>query len=401
MATESARRKPDWRNGTTLSMKTRTRIGTWNVLTLAQKGKLATLGREAARLKLEILGLSEVRWPNSAEHKLPTGQVLLYSGMQAEDSQRAHRVRGVGFLLSPNARSALLTWEPISERIIVARFRTRVRNLTFVQVYAPTDAADLQEKEGFYSQLSGTVDKIPKGDIRIFAGDFNAKIGSDNTDLERIMGRHGLGEMSENGELFTEFCGNYDMVIGGSLFPHRSVHKVTWVSRDGRTENQIDHICVSHKWRRSLLDVRNMRSADIASDHHLLVGEIRLRVARVVRQEEKVGCRFNVQRLANPEVHRAFVGELLARASDIPDSTVEEEWQCIKDAFIATSENTLGVLRTQRKEWISDATWEKIEERKNAKAAIIGTRKDNVVGADQEAPGGEASTKKSVLWTLR
>ncbi|KAL1376157.1 hypothetical protein pipiens_017055 [Culex pipiens pipiens] len=153
-----------------------------------------------------------------------------------------------------------------------------------------------------------------------------------------------------------------------------------------------------------------MRSADIASDHHLLVGEIRLRVARVVRQEEKVGCRFNVQRLANPEVHRAFVGELQARASDIPDSTVEEEWQCIKDAFIATSENTLGVLRTQRKEWISDATWEKIEERKNAKAAIvcartratkIGTRKDNVVGADQEAPGGEASSKKSVLWTLR
>ncbi|EDS39543.1 conserved hypothetical protein [Culex quinquefasciatus] len=82
------------------------------------------------------------------------------------------------------------------------------------------------EKEGFYSQLSGTVDKIPKGDIRIFTGDFNAKIGSDNTDLERIMGRHGLGEMSENGELFTEFCGNYDIVIEGSFFPHRSVHKV-------------------------------------------------------------------------------------------------------------------------------------------------------------------------------
>ncbi|KAL1403652.1 hypothetical protein pipiens_019268, partial [Culex pipiens pipiens] len=160
------------------------------------------------------------------------------------------------------------------------------------------------------------------------------------------------------------------MVIGGSLFPHRSVHKVTWVSRDGRTENQIDHICISRKWRRSLLDVRNMRSADIASDHHLVVGEIRLRVARVVRQEEKVGCRFNVQRLSNPEVARAFVGELQARALEIPDSTVEEEWQFIKDAFAVTGENTLGMLRTQRKEWISDATWDKIEERKQAKAAI-------------------------------
>ncbi|KAL1379832.1 hypothetical protein pipiens_003712 [Culex pipiens pipiens] len=369
-ATETARRKTDWRNGTTLGMKTRTRIGTWNVLTLAQAGKLETLGREAVRLKLEILGLSEVRWPDSAEHKMPTGQVLLYSGLRSENAQRANRVRGVGFLLSPNARSALITWKPINERIIVARFRTRVRNLTFVQVYAPTDAADLQEKEEFYSQLSGVVNEIPKGDIRIYAGDFNAKIGSDNTDLERIMGPHGLGEMSENGELFTEFCGNQDMVIGGSLFPHRSVHKVTWVSRDGRTENQIDHICISRKWRRSLLDVRNMRSADIASDHHLVVGEIRLRVARVVRQEEKVGCRFNVQRLSNPEVARAFVGELQARALEIPDSTVEEEWQFIKNAFAVTGENTLGMLRTQRKEWISDATWDKIEERKQAKAAI-------------------------------
>ncbi|KAL1396139.1 hypothetical protein pipiens_010724 [Culex pipiens pipiens] len=341
-ATETARRKTDWRNGTTLGMKTRTRIETWNVLTLAQAGKLETLGREAVRLKLEILGLSEVRWPDSAEHKMPTGQVLLYSGLRSENAQRANRVRGVGFLLSPNARSALITWKPINERIIVARFRTQVRNLTFVQVYAPTDAADLQEKEEFYSQLSGVVNEIPKGDIRIYAGDFNAKIGSGNTDLERIMGPHGLGEMSENGELFTEFC----------------VHKVTWVSRDGRTENQIDHICISRKWRRSLLDVRNMRSADIASDHHLVVGEIRLRVARVVRQEEKVGCRFNVQRLSNPEVARAFVGELQARALEIPDSTVEEEWQFIKDAFAVTGENTLELLRTQRKEWISDATWE-------------------------------------------
>ncbi|XP_038120408.1 uncharacterized protein LOC119770128 [Culex quinquefasciatus] len=228
---------------------------------------------------------------------MPTGQVLLYSGLRSENAQRANR--------------------PINERIIVARFRTRVRNLTFVQVYAPTDAADLQEKEEFYSQLSGVVNEIPKGDIRIYAGDFNAKIGSDNTDLERIMGPHGLGEMSENGELFTEFCGNQDMVIGGSLFPHRSVHKVTRVSRDGRTENQIDHICISRQ---------------------------------------------------------GFCRRAQARALEIPDSTVEEEWQFIKDAFAVTGENTLGMLRTQRKEWISDATWDKIEERKQAKAAIVSAR---------------------------
>ncbi|XP_058811188.1 uncharacterized protein LOC131676078 [Topomyia yanbarensis] len=125
------------------------------------------------------------------------------------------------------------------------------------------------------------------------------------------------------------------MVIGGSLFHHRPVHKVTWVSRDGFTENQIDHICVSRKWRRSLLDVRNNRSADIAYDHHLLIGEIRLRIARIYRQEEKIGRRVNTRRLEDAA-----------------------------NAFIATGENNLGELRNQRKQWITDDTWKKIEEAK-------------------------------------
>lgn len=171
-------------------------------------------------MKLEILGLSEVRWPNFGEHRLPSGQILLYSGLRGE---HAPRHRGVGFLLSAQAHAALMKWEPINERIIVARFRTRVRNLSIIQSYAPTDAAEMQEKENFYSQLNAVVDKIPKGDIKIYMGDFNAKIGSDNSDYEHVMGRHGLGEMSEIGELLVECCGNNDTVIWGiSLSPSAS-----------------------------------------------------------------------------------------------------------------------------------------------------------------------------------
>ncbi|XP_058447657.1 uncharacterized protein LOC131428033 [Malaya genurostris] len=135
------------------------------------------------------------------------------------------------------------------------------------------------------------------------------------------MGRHGLGEMSENGELFAEFCGNNDMVIGGSLFAHRPVHKVTWVSRDGFTENQIDHICISRK--------------------------------------------------DDTTVKRSFTVELQTCAADIPEGgSVEDQWTAINNAFIATSENNLGELRTQKKQWITDETWTEIEERRGAKAAI-------------------------------
>jgi len=70
-------------------------------------------------------------------------------------------------------------------------------------------------------------------------------------------------------------------------------------------------------------------------------------------------------------VRRAFVEELQTKAEVITtDGTVEQQWADVKNAFIATSENTLGELRTRRKEWISDDTWKKIEERREGKAEI-------------------------------
>ncbi|XP_062557571.1 craniofacial development protein 2-like [Armigeres subalbatus] len=152
-----------------------------------QQGKQAQLASEARRMKLGILG----------EHKLPSGQVLLYSGIRENN---APRDRGVGFPLSAQAHVALIKLESINERIIIARFKIR-------------------DKENFYSELNAILDKIPKGVIKIYMGNFNAKIGSDNTDYESVIGRHGLGEMSENGELLAEFCGNNDMVIEDRSFP--------------------------------------------------------------------------------------------------------------------------------------------------------------------------------------
>jgi len=97
------------------------------------------------------------------------------------------------------------------------------------------------------------------------------------TTVETIMGQQGLGCMNENGELFAM---RNDLVIAGTIFPHRRKHKVTWVSPDGVTENQIDHVCTSRKFRRSLQDVRVKRGADAASDHHLLVGKVQMKLRK-------------------------------------------------------------------------------------------------------------------------
>ena len=99
--------------------------------------------------------------------------------------------------------------------------------------------------------------------------------------------------MNENGELLADLCATCtnSLVIGGtlSLFPHKNCHKATWVSPAGNAQNQIDHIVISKRWRSSLQDVRVKRGADLASDHHLLQGNIQLELSAIKKINAIVG----------------------------------------------------------------------------------------------------------------
>ena len=85
--------------------------------------------------------------------------------------------------------------------------------------------ADIEDKVHFYEQIQSVIDKVPARDMKILMGDL--KVGTDDTNRDLIMGRHGTGEQNENGELFAEFCTYNDLVIGGTLFPLKTIHKTT------------------------------------------------------------------------------------------------------------------------------------------------------------------------------
>ncbi|XP_043069922.1 craniofacial development protein 2-like [Drosophila bipectinata] len=102
------------------------------------------------------------------------------------------------------------------ERIIIARFRCNARHITIVQCYAPTEDASDDVKDDFYNALTSSLTRIEKGDIKILMGDFNAKIGPNNNGLETIMGRHGVGTRSNNGDRLIDLCQTFQLVIGGT-----------------------------------------------------------------------------------------------------------------------------------------------------------------------------------------
>lgn len=56
-------------------------------------------------------------------------------------------------------------------------------------------------------------------------GDLKAKVGGVNTNWKGTIGTQGLGVMDENGVVFADdFCAFNELVIGGSLFPHKPTH---------------------------------------------------------------------------------------------------------------------------------------------------------------------------------
>ena len=269
------------------------------------------------RYRMNVLGVSEVRWTGADKISFLTGEVFYYSGRENEDS-------------------------------------------------------DMDTKDEFYSKLQEQLSKVPSHDILILMGDLNAKLGKDNTGFEKNMGKQGLGIRNENGERFLELCMENDLVIGGTIFQHKKIHKETWISPDGKTKNQIDHVAINHRWRTSLQDVKAIRGADIDSDHHLVLCKLRLKLKKV--KQAKKEQLFNSQKLKDAATHQKFSIELSNRfhlLDDIPADDLNNYCNKVQEAFLHTSEKTLGYQESHRKPWISDDTWKLIEERRCLKHSVL------------------------------
>ena len=127
-------------------------------------------------------------------------------------------------------------------------------------------------------------------------------------------------------------------------------------------------------------DVRAFRGADAASDHHLVVSKIRLKL-RKAAEPAKVKCRkFDVAKLANQQTKRDFVLELSNRFDALrnldgseeedEDNSVQAAWDQIKTILTESAEKVLGFVKKSRKAWITDRTWNKIEERRRMKEKV-------------------------------
>ena len=189
------------------------------------QGKLEVVKQEMAKVNINILGVSELKWTgmgdfNSDDH------YIYYCG------QESLRRNGVPIMVNKRVSIAVLGCNLKNDRMISVRFQGKPFNITVIQVYAPTSNAEEAEVEWFYEDLQDLLELTPQKDVLFIIGDWNVKVGSQET--PGVTGKFGLVIWNEAGQILIEFCQENALVIANTLFQQHKRRLYTWTSPDGQ-----------------------------------------------------------------------------------------------------------------------------------------------------------------------
>ncbi|XP_027220178.2 craniofacial development protein 2-like [Penaeus vannamei] len=208
------------------------KIGSWNVRTLCQCGKLDNIKQEMTRMEINILRICETRWTQngdifSDEHR------LIYSGGIEHNTG----------------------------------------------VYAPTTDSKEEEIEQFYGCQEDAKRKCKSQEVIIIMGDLNVKVGN-NTDNE-VLGKYGLGVQNERGEKWTQWCQANNQIITNTWFKQYPRRLWAWKSPGDNIRNQIDYIIIYYRFRNMVQQSKTYPGADCNSDHVPVICRLQLKLKTV------------------------------------------------------------------------------------------------------------------------
>ena len=162
-----------------------------------------------ARVNIDILGISELKWTGMGEYNTD-GHYIYYC------EQESFRSNGAALIVNKRVRNAVLVCNLKNGRMLSVHFQAKPFNITVIQAYAPNSNAEEAEVERFYEDLQDLLELTPKKDVLFIIGDWNAKVGSQET--PGVTGKFGLGIWNEAGQRLIEFCQENALVIANTLF---------------------------------------------------------------------------------------------------------------------------------------------------------------------------------------
>ena len=211
----------------------------------------------------------------------------------------------------------------------------------------PFSSGPHSEVERFYEDLQNLLELTPKKDVLFIIGDWNAKVGSQET--PGVTGKFGLGMRNEAGQRLIEFCQENVLVIANILFQQHKRRLYTWTSPDGQHRSQIDYILCIQRWRNSIQLAKTRQGADCGSDHELLITKFRLKLKKVVKTARPFRCDLN-------QIPYDYTVEVRNRFKDLDliDRVPDELQNEVRDIVQETGSKTIPMEKECKKEkWLS------------------------------------------------
>ena len=132
------------------------------------QGKLEVTKQEMARVNIDILGISELKWTGMGEFNSDDHYIYHYG-------QESLRRNGVSL---KRVQNAVFGYNLKNDRTVSVRLQGKPFNVTLIQVYALTSNAEEAEVERFYEDLQDLLELTPQKDVLFIIGDWNAEVGS-------------------------------------------------------------------------------------------------------------------------------------------------------------------------------------------------------------------------------
>ena len=189
------------------------------------QGILEVVKQDMARVNVDILGISELKWTGMGE--LNSDDHYIYYCRQ--ESLRRNEA---AIMVNKRVQNAVFGCNLKNGRMISVHLQGKPFNIRVIQVYAPNSNAEEAEVERLYEDLQDLLELTPQKDVLFIIGDWNAKVGSQ--EMPGVKGKFGLGIWNEVWQRLTEFWQENALVIANTLFQQHGRRLYTWTSPEGQ-----------------------------------------------------------------------------------------------------------------------------------------------------------------------
>lgn len=226
--------------------------------------------------------------------------------------------------------------------------RTESDPSNVMSIYAPDENKPKEVRESFFGELEDIILSLPSRESIIVLGDFNARIGSEH--VPGIMQRFNEEHLNNNGKLMINCCSLNGLSINNAFFAHKLQHKYTFSNTQDR-KSTIDYILTNKYILPSqILDVRTLNSANVGSDHGLLLGKIKIECTSKKKyiQTDLTQKKIELEALRDVTVRELYQKRLEEKIQQQPineSDSVDVSWEKLKSNIKRAALEATGTIK--------------------------------------------------------